>query len=206
MPRSAHSFGSLNCCLRQAVKIAAIVAFAFGSSPTALKGAEVTAVSDIHNDHAPGAGTESHYPQSERVAPATIGDLITWIESKTTYDASRTRADPPKVVFASAGDVVSYEGASLIVPRDVRALYDLQTRTIYLMRPWSEVSIADVSTLLHELVHDVQFSNRRWLCSNEAEPQAYRLQAEWLSEHGKTAHFNWVAIAILSKCFGPVHP
>jgi hypothetical protein len=139
-------------------------------------------------------------------AGALVGDLIAWIEAATDYDVSRTRIDPPRVRFAETGEEITYEGASLVIQRDIRALYDLQTRTIYLIRPWNERDTMNVSSLLHELVHDVQFQNRHWLCSSATEKQAYELQARWLNERHETVRFNWVQIAILSRCMGSVHP
>jgi hypothetical protein len=195
------------------IVIAGLVTLAaLGIRAPPLQGAEISAVSDAHDTiRLPGEkGHDSaSLPKSssiDGVAGALVDDLIAWIEAATDYDVSRTRNDPPQVRFAESGEAITYDGASLAVRRDVRALYDRRTRTIYLIRPWNERAVTDVSSLLHELVHDVQFLNHQWLCVNETEKQAYELQARWLKERHATARFNWVQIAILSRCFGSVHP
>ncbi len=60
--------------------------------------------------------------------------------------------------------------------------YDRDDNHIYLVKPWPSQDVAKVSTLLHELVHYVQFNFRSWPCPNETEWQAYKLQDAWLKE------------------------
>lgn len=198
--------------VRSAMIAGLFMAAACGIPVPRVQGAESSLVSNAHdNVELPSAeGSDSaNLPRSSPingVIGALVGDLIAWIEAATDYDVSRTRTDLPQVRFAETGEAVSYDGASLVIHRDVRALYDLQTRTIYLIRPWNEGDTISVSSLLHELVHDVQFQNRHWLCSNATERQAYELQARWLNEQHETVRFNWVQIAILSRCLGSAHP
>ncbi len=140
------------------------------------------------------------------VAPALIRELTTWIASKTDYDTAPTMRDPPVVTFCDTGETIRYEGKDVIVDAQLRAAYDLRHRRIFLVLPWRASDARDVSTLLHELIHDVQFSNRRWLCKGETEWEAYKLQEAWLAENGLASGFDWPQIFLLSRCPRDVHP
>lgn len=207
-----HIYAVLRPASMRAVLIVAMSIAAFlGLSPS-IKGAETAEVSNAHdgalpaNDVGKNGEDQSKSPLSDQVSAATIKDLVAWIKSSTEYDVTRTLNNLPSLSFANSGEVISYEGKSLVVNEDVRALYNSQTRVIYLIRPWSELQVTDVSSLLHELIHDVQFLNRRWSCSNKAEWEAYKLQAKWLDEQQLKVKFNWVQIAFLSQCFHSGHP
>ncbi len=171
------------------------------------------------------AATRTAYPEEKRAALSRVGaanqaakvrihmvsqefivELIHWIGEHTSYDTSRTLADPPSVIFSDSGQNILYEGRHLALGSLFRAVYDVDARQIYLRQPWSFSNIFDRSTLLHELVHDVQYQNRTWLCAGKSEWQAYKLQEAWLSEHGVESGFNWVQILIQSRCPRDVHP
>ncbi|MGB8313656.1 MAG: DUF6647 family protein [Aestuariivirga sp.] len=196
--------------MRAVLIVVMIIAAFLGFSPS-IKGAETAEVSNAHDDTLTASDLgkngedQSKFPLHDQVSAATIKDLVAWIKSSTEYDVKRTLNNLPSLSFANSGEVISYEGKSLLVNEDVRALYDSQSRVIYLIRPWSESEVIDVSSLLHELVHDVQFLNHRWSCSNKAEWEAYKLQAKWLDEQQVKVKFNWVQIAFLSQCFHSDH-
>lgn len=64
---------------------------------------------------------------------------------------------------------------------DFHALYDDLERTIYLPEDWTAASPAQVSLLVHELVHHLQNVGAvRHACAAERERTAYRAQARWL--------------------------
>ena len=68
---------------------------------------------------------------------------------------------------------------------DVHAIYDDQSRTIYLPEGWAGTTPAEVSVLVHELVHHLQ--NVAGLandCPEARERPAYRAQARWLELFG----------------------
>lgn len=135
-----------------------------------------------------------------------IVDLLEWIGRHTEYDISKALLDPPTVSFCEPGAVIAYEGKSFVVPDKLKAAYDEKRRQIFLVTPWSGSSSMDLSALLHELIHDVQFMNRTWSCQREAEWEAYKLQELWLAEQGEVSGFNWVQILISSRCHRDVHP
>lgn len=142
----------------------------------------------------------------DTVPAALVARLIDWIGRHTGYDVSETRTDPPDMVFAWSGSQVPYEHGSLMVGRSLRAAYDEPARRIHLVRPWHVADVHDRSTLLHELIHDVQYRNRRWPCAGKAEWEAYKLQEAWLAERGIASGFNWQQIFFLSRCRRDMHP
>jgi len=135
-----------------------------------------------------------------------IRSLVVWIGAHTEYDVSDILSNPPSISFCQQGSRIRYEGKDMVVDERLRAAYDMKQRRIHLVMPWSASIIEDQSTLLHELIHDVQFSNRRWSCANEPEWEAYHLQEIWLLERGAKPDFNWSEIYFLSKCFNDIHP
>jgi hypothetical protein len=65
------------------------------------------------------------------------------------------------------------------------AVYHDQTRTIYLPEGWSGTSAAELSVLIHELVHHLQNAgNLRFECPQEREQLAYWAQDRWLNLFG----------------------
>jgi hypothetical protein len=69
--------------------------------------------------------------------------------------------------------------------REIVALYDNATDTIYLPESWTGASRAEQSVLVHEMVHHLQ--NRARLtydCAGAREKPAYLVQKRWLESHG----------------------
>ena len=140
------------------------------------------------------------------VSGSIIVELITWIGANTGYDIRHSLADPPVVSFCDIGDTIHYEATDIVVEAPMAAAYDLAERRVFLVRPWDPSKPEDLSTLLHELAHDVQFLNRDWPCSQAPEWQAYGLQARWLAEQGIDAKFDWLQVYVASKCRRDIHP
>lgn len=154
-------------------------------------------------------------PDSVRDAPSVAGEevtdqmtavLVRWIGNHTDYDVTRTRRDPPEIRFCSTGGIISYEGKDIVVDKEMVAAYDRVNRVIYLVRPWSASSLLDISKVLHELIHDVQFQNRQWHCIQKPEWETYKLQARWLAEHGVEKKFDWSKVFQISQCPEDIMP
>lgn len=135
-----------------------------------------------------------------------VADLTAWIADNSALDTTAISTMPPQIVFCAPQDHLAYGGGELIVEKDMLAAYDLTARRIYLVEPWDITAPRAISTLLHELVHAAQFDSLEWDCTQAAEWQAYRLQADWLAEQGIEAGFDWAAIALRSLCPSEVHP
>ena len=55
-------------------------------------------------------------------------------------------------------------------------------RTIYLAEGWTGLSHADLSVLVHEMVHHMQnLAGLKYHCPQEREKLAYAAQARWLA-------------------------
>jgi hypothetical protein len=137
------------------------------------------------------------------VPAALLTELTGWIALHTMYDVRQLAADPPEIRFCAVGSMIDYEGTDLRVEPELRAAYDLPNRVVHLVLPWSADNPIHRSVLLHELVHDVQLSNRDWACVGEPEWEAYTLQALYLEGLGIHPGFDWAAIRRLSTCPQP---
>jgi hypothetical protein len=95
---------------------------------------------------------------------------------------SRLASNVPDRPPAEAG-----RSAATDFGRDVYAIYDDRSRTIYLAEGWTAASPAKVSVLVHELVHHLQnLAGEKFDCAQAREAAAYRAQARWLEQFGKT--------------------
>lgn len=135
-----------------------------------------------------------------------VADLITWIGENSGYDVADALENPPAISLCSPGTSIDYEGRVVLVDEKLRAAYDMEARRIFLVRPWSADDPMHVSSLLHELVHHVQWTRRTWDCMYEPEWQAYKMQDKWLKERGVEAGFDWFFIFAISRCQPNVHP
>lgn len=138
------------------------------------------------------------------VSPATTAKLVRWIEAHSPYSADNL--GPPEILLCQTGEVIAYEGRNVLVSRKLRAAYDTADGRIFLVAPWSADDPRDLSSLLHELVHRLQFHAHKWPCPQATEPEAYRLQKLWLTEHGISAGFDWVRIYVNARCPNDAHP
>jgi hypothetical protein len=70
--------------------------------------------------------------------------------------------------------------------REVVAVYDDKSRTVYLPESWTGASIAEQSVLVHEMVHHLQnLAGLKFACAGEREKPAYLAQDQWLRSHGR---------------------
>jgi len=132
-------------------------------------------------------------------------ELMAWIGENTSYDVGPLMGTLPEVSFCNCGDVIWYEGRTLYMDEPIQGVYDMQLRRITLVRPWSRKELLKVSTLLHELVHYVQYQSRQWPCWRATEWEAYKLQERWLLERGVDPGFNWAEIFLRSRCAPEIH-
>lgn len=140
------------------------------------------------------------------VDPGLVREMLEWIGEQTAYDVSDALAAPPTIMLCDRGDRIHYEGRSIIVDETIRGLYDLEKRRIVLTEPWDADDPRDQAVILHELIHHVQWTSRDWECHGAPEPEAYRLQEQWLAERGIEADFDWFSILVRARCLRDIHP
>jgi hypothetical protein len=76
--------------------------------------------------------------------------------------------------------------AQLGTAPEVEAFYDDSARTIYLPKGWTGESPAELSVLVHEMVHHVQnMAGLTYACAEAREKLAYAAQRQWLALFGR---------------------
>lgn len=123
--------------------------------------------------------------------------LERWLDRESPYPA---RDENPAIRLISEQRAYALSGQGQRLGFRRRGLYDAETGTIYLVRPWSMRSPSDVSVLLHELVHHRQVGARHWVCPGQQEEPAYRLQDAWLAEQNASIDINWIAVTLMAGC------
>jgi len=89
--------------------------------------------------------------------------------------------------------------------RDVVALYNDQTKTIYLSDKWAGSTPAELSVLVHEMVHHLQNqAGTTFECPAERERLAYEVQDNWLHLFGRNLEgefeINGLALLVSTSC------
>jgi hypothetical protein len=135
-------------------------------------------------------------------SPALLTQLTAWLEVNFDLPAAN---EPPRVERVSAARMAAVRFRGLVSDRqaqvaaeagrlappefgqEVYAVYDDSKRIVYLHTHWSADSPADVSVLVHELVHHLQnVAGAKFACPQEREKDAYQAQRAWLDQFGRT--------------------
>jgi hypothetical protein len=124
---------------------------------------------------------------------AMVAADVQWIAGKTGWkpvSVPRIEARSSRELAAMFfGDAEGYEGVRPL------ALYARNEHILFLADELALDNLLDQSILLHELVHHMQVSNNiAFDCREEAERQAYQLQAQWLREHGVAQPYAFIGI------------
>lgn len=132
-------------------------------------------------------------------APPLLDAIVLWLS--TNFDLPIPDR-PPRLATLPGVDLVQmrYGPEARIAPGEVVAVYDDATRTIYLSQGWTGQTPAELSVLVHEVVHHLQSSaGQSFACPAERERVAYRAQGEWLTLFEETLEtaFNIDAATIL---------
>jgi hypothetical protein len=128
---------------------------------------------------------------------ALLTALVVWLAANFGLPASDTH---PEIRLAAAAEIAAIRYGPLTpetrgvfapavvtnAPREVVAIYDSKRKTIVLSHEWNGRSAADLSVLVHELVHHLQDSaNLRYECPAAREKIAYAAQEKWLGLFGR---------------------
>ena len=121
---------------------------------------------------------------------ALLSTIVTWLSihfaMPAIHEHPRIEYVPPVQMAAlryrglAGGPASLHTGANGIV-----ALYHRERKIIYLPEGWNARTPAEISVLVHEMVHHLQtFSGETWGCAQEMEKPAYRAQARFLEQYG----------------------
>jgi hypothetical protein len=168
----------------------------------------------------PGANYEVRLDGTDRVpSPALDEPLLaaieTWLSIEFDLPVAENHARielvPPAEIaalrygrrFPNAGTNGASSGRS---PSDVVAVYSDSTRTIYLAEEWTGGTPAELSVLVHEMVHHLQsVAGLKYECPQAREKLAYQAQERWLALFGRdlAQDFELDGFSLLAKikCF-----
>jgi hypothetical protein len=133
---------------------------------------------------------------SVAVAQDLLDAITTWIA--TDFDLPNIRSLPRIEIVPAARINAMHYGrllpdsapAESTPPSrsqgDIVAVYSDAARTIYLPEGWTGSTAADLSVLVHEMVHHLQnLAALKYQCPQEREALAYRAQERWLGLFGR---------------------
>ena len=160
-----------------------------------------------------GAGSR----QSDIASREALVDAIkTWLSTQFSLAAIDRQ---PRIEFVPSSKIAALRiNALLSIPQstkadgsefaqhDTVAIYHDTTQTIYLADDWTGGSPAELSILVHEMVHHVQnMLGLKYECPQAREALAYRAQDQWLGlfGHDLATDFDLDPFSLLvkTKCF-----
>ena len=161
------------------------------------------------------AGALFFYQSSQAFASSNVNSrleglldtVVTWLSANFDLPADY---DHPEIRLKSAEYVsdVRYRSMKRAMRREVVAVYNDETETIFLTDSWLGRSPADISILIHEMVHHLQ--NKAELtygCPQAREEVAYAAQDRWLGLFGKNLHQEFeidpLVLMMTTKCLIP---
>lgn len=130
---------------------------------------------------------EYDHPQIVFVAPEAMHEVRSQAARKASLGQQQEPAAPGAV-------------------SDVESFYDDATQTIHLSRDWSEDSAADLSVLVHEMVHHLQTEAKlAYPCPEAREKLAYDAQDRWLKQFGRNLidefGLDSMTVLVRTSCF-----
>jgi len=154
-----------------------------------------------------------------RSTPALLTEISTWLAENfdlpTIHEQPRVEFAPPMKLAA-----MRYKGVlpdrwredSILDPavqaaqqREVVAVYNDTTKTIFLSEAWGGTTPAELSILVHEMVHHLQnLAKLKYACPAAREKLAYQAQDRWLRRFGqdleKEFEIDMLTLLVTSAC------
>lgn len=130
---------------------------------------------------------------------ALLTEIVAWLSARfdlpATYDHPAVELVPLAKLAALRYRSLMSSGAPDLsgIPnsaqsdrrREVVAVYDDKSHTIFLADGWSSTSPVGVSVLVHEMVHHLQnIGKLKYECPAAREKPAYLAQEQWLAQYG----------------------
>jgi hypothetical protein len=139
---------------------------------------------------------------------ALLTTIVLWLSLNFGLPAS---LDHPAIEIVPPARITAlrYKGLAGVVPasddRKVVAVYDSINRTIYLPQGWTGSSPAELSVLVHEMVHHLQtVAQQKFACPQEREELAYKAQDHWLRLFGRELlqefELDAMTLLVTTKC------
>jgi Domain of unknown function (DUF6647) len=151
------------------------------------------------------------------VDPAALASIIAWLAENFNL----TAADQPRVEFVPPARIAAFRYRGFARPqiaagdnqamhdagREIVAVYDDATRTIYLPEGWSGTTPAELSVLVHELVHHLQNGAQlKYECPQARETVAYAAQERWLGLYDRSLlsefEIDPFTLLVRTRCMG----
>ena len=144
--------------------------------------------------------------------------IVLWLSTNFGLPPSY---DHPRVEFVPATEMVALRskglaagwllGPGVVIDQsdqaaEIISVYDDTTETIYLPDGWTGNKPADLSILVHEMVHHLQNVGKlKFECPQEREQLAYTAQERWLGLFGHDLLHDFeldpFTILVKTKCF-----
>jgi hypothetical protein len=134
-------------------------------------------------------------PRGTQPPQALLKAIVTWLS--INFDLPRNYSYPA-IRFESLPKIATFHHTGLLSdrPKDIAAVpagqrevvagYDPLTKTIFLSEGWTGSTPAELSILVHEMVHHLQNVGRlRYECAQASEELAYTAQDKWLGLFGR---------------------
>jgi hypothetical protein len=149
----------------------------------------------------------------EVVMEALLTAIVLWLSTNFALPAS---FDHPRLKFVSAAELsaplrgrAEEKQGSVSAAQtgsDIVSFYSNESKTIYLAEGWSGKTPADLSVLVHEMVHHLQNVGRlKFECPQAREEIAYKAQNQWLGLFGhdleQDFQLDGFSILVKTKCF-----
>ena len=136
------------------------------------------------------------HPRGAPPSPALLRAIAAWLADQFALpaidiDPAVKLVEPARIAaFHYNGippDAMQRIAAVPAGQREVVAAYDDAALTIYLPVGWAGKSPAELSVVVHEMVHHIQnVAKLRYACSEAREDIAYTAQSRWLELFGRT--------------------
>jgi Domain of unknown function (DUF6647) len=198
--------------------VIAVAAFAAGAGTAAAGGDGAPGIFRIPGTDYDVALGDAARPPDDLLARPLLGAIAAWLSRELDLPAIERY---PAVAIVSADAITSLRYRGLLPPGsragagaemarpstdDTLAIYADDSQTIYLAEGWSGRTPADLSVLVHEMVHHVQnVQGLKHECPQAREKLAYRAQDRWLAlfGHSLETDFELDGFSLLVKtgCF-----
>jgi len=151
--------------------------------------------------------------------PVLLREIVTWLTANFRLPATRElpavklvpAAELParriKRVQTNGAQVQDFANPAVQAPyrREVVAVYNTDTRTILLADSWTGKTPADISIVVHEMVHHLQTIGKlKYECAGAREKPAYLAQDKWLNKFGmnlaKEFQVDRLTLLVASSC------